>query len=124
MPSDSDNTLYSLLFYRILADKKAYCYAQTWWAGNYAGILFPYARLHSQRISEFLAALGSEEVQRHFFEDYLASIYCPGNIVDVSTLCTTMADLSQYDVSIDYTVVDAGYFSEGNVKELYQNKVH
>lgn len=179
MPSDSD-TLFSLLFYRILADKKAYCYAQTWWAGNYAGILFPYAKLHSQRISEFLAALGREEVQRHFFEDYLASIYgnknrtsgilvdstgldnaskmsitqlnnhngelsmevrliyvidrrngmpvyfryCPGNIVDVSTLCTTMAELSQYDVSIDYAIVDAGYFSEGNVKELYQNKVH
>lgn len=34
-----------------------------------------YAKLHSQGISEFLAALGREEVQRHFFGDYLASIY-------------------------------------------------
>ncbi len=44
--------------------------------------------------------------------------------MDVSTLCTTMAELSQYDVSIDYAIVDAGYFSERNVRELYQNKVH
>ncbi len=50
--------------------------------------------------------------------------YCPGNIVDVSTLCTTIAELSQYDVSVDYAIVDAGYFSEKNVKDLYSNKVH
>lgn len=179
MPSDRD-TLFSLLFYRILTEKKAYCYADTWWSGNYAGILFPDARLHSQRVSEFLTALGREEIQRHFFADYFSAVYggscrssgilidstgldnaskmsitqlnnhngeismevrliyvidrrngmpvyfryCPGNIVDASTLCTTMAELSQYNVSIDYAIVDAGYFSEGNVKELYRNKVH
>jgi hypothetical protein len=178
-PSNSD-TLFSLLFYRILTDKKAYCYADAWWSGNYARVLFPGAKLQSQRVSEFLAALGNEEVQRRFFADYLSAVYgkdggtagvlidstgldnaskmsitqvnnhngeismeirliyvvdrrngmpvyfryCPGNIVDVSTLCTTMAELSQYDVSIDFAIVDAGYFSEGNVKELYKNKVH
>ncbi len=65
MPSGSD-TLFSLLFYRILAEKKAYCYADTWWSGNYAGILSPppEAKLHSQRVSEFLAALEREEAQR------------------------------------------------------------
>lgn len=47
--------------------------------------------------------------------------YSPGNIVNVSTLCTTMAELSQYGISIDYTIVDASYFSEDNVKELYKN---
>jgi hypothetical protein len=175
-----NDTMFSLLFYRILTDKKAYCYADTWWSGNYASILFPEAKLQSQRVSEFLAALGDEEVQRRFFNEYLASIYgkqgrtsgilidstgltnaskmsltqvsnhngevsmeirliyvidrrngmpiyfryCPGNIVDVSTLCTTLAELSQYNIAIEYAIVDAGYFSEDNVKELYQNNVH
>ncbi len=179
MVSDID-TLLSLLFYRILTDRKAYCYAQAWWDGNYVCILFPHARLHSQRVSEFLAALGSEEVQRSFFTEYLAAIYgqrgstsgilidstgldnaskmsitqinnhngeismeirlvyvidrhngmpiyfryCPGNIVDVSTLCTTVAELSQYGISIDYAIVDAGYFSEDNIKKLYRNGIH
>lgn len=179
MTSETD-TLLSLLFYQILADRKADCYAQSWWEGNYARLLFPNARLQSQRISEFLAALGEEEVQRNFFTEYLAAIYgkkpssagilidstglenasrmsitqinnhngeismevrliyvidrhngmpvyfryCPGNIVDVSTLCTTVAELSQYGIPIDYAIVDAGYFSEGNIKELYRNKIH
>ena len=179
MPSHND-TLFSLLFYRILTGRKAYCYAETWWSGNYANILFPKAKLQSQRVSEFLAALGDEEVQRRFFDGYLTAIYgeqgktsgilidstglsnaskmsltqisnhngeismeirliyvidrhngmliyfryCPGNVVDVSTLCTTLAELSQYSITIDYAIVDAGYFSEGNVKELYQNNVH
>ena len=50
--------------------------------------------------------------------------YCPGNIVDVSTLCTTIAELSQYNVNVDSAIVDAGYFSEPNVKELYENGIH
>jgi len=50
--------------------------------------------------------------------------YCPGNIVDVSTLCTTLAELSQYNIDIDYAIIDAGYFCENNVKKLYQNNIH
>ena len=179
MPLHND-TLFSLLFYRILTDRKAYCYAETWWSGNYASILFPGAKLQSQRVSEFLSALGDEEVQRRFFEEYLSAIYgnqgrtsgilidstgltnasqmsltqiskhngeigmeirliyvidrrngmpiyfryCPGNIVDVSTLCTTLAELSQFSIAIDYAIVDAGYFSEDNIKELYQSNIH
>jgi transposase len=178
MPSNKD-TLFALLFYRILTDKKAYCYAHTWWSGNFAKLLFPGARLQSQRVSEFLATIGEEEAQRMFFADYLTSIYgthggtsgilidstgldnaskmsitqlnnhngeismeirliyvidrrnglpiyfryCPGNIVDVSTLCTTVAELSQYDVSVDYAILDAGYFSENNILELYKSNV-
>jgi Transposase len=179
LPTQKD-TLLSLLYYRILTDKKAYCYADTWWTGNYASILFPQAKLQSQRVSEFLVMLGEEEVQRAFFHEYLAAIYgnsngtsgilidstglsnasrmsltqisnhngdinmeirliyvvdrrngmpiyfryCPGNIVDVSTLCTTLAELSQFRIAIDYAIVDAGYFSEDNVKELYKKEVH
>ena len=50
--------------------------------------------------------------------------YCPGNIVDVTTLCTTLAELAQYDISTDYAIVDAGYVSKDNIKELFQNNIH
>jgi hypothetical protein len=180
LPDERDSAL-SLLFYRILTDKKAYCHANAWWEGNYARLLFPGAHLASQRISELLVRLGEEKIQRRLFSKYLETLYgrqrdtgaailidssglpnasgmsvtqlnnhngdislevrliyvldrrngmpiyfrhCPGNIVDVSTLCTTMAELSQYNVSVDYAIVDAGYFSEANVKELYRNNVH
>jgi len=179
MPLHKD-TLFSLLFYRILTDRKAYCYADTWWSGNYVCMLFPEAKLQSQRVSEFLVKLGDEETQRTFFDEYLAAIYgkhggtsgilidstglcnasnmsltqisnhngeinmeirliyvidrrngmpiyfryCPGNIVDVSTLCITLAELSQFNITIDYAIVDAGYFSENNIKELYRNNIH
>jgi transposase len=32
-----------------------------------------------------------------------------GNIVDVSTLVTTVGELQQYGVSVDYAILDAGY---------------
>jgi len=172
------DTLFALIFYRILTDGKAYCYADEWLKGNYASLLFPKARLQSQRISEFLELLGDEEIQRGFFAEYFKSLYggdatssvlidstgipnatnmdvtqfsnhngditlearliyvldrknnmpiyfryCAGNIVDVSTLCTTLAELRQYNINVDYAIVDAGYFSEENVNELYQNSV-
>jgi hypothetical protein len=44
--------------------------------------------------------------------------YCAGNIVDVTTLCATLAELRQYHIAIDYAIVDAGYFDEKNVKEF------
>jgi len=177
LPEQID-TLISLVFYKILTDKKAYCYADTWWQGNYASLLFPKAKLASQRVSEFLVAVGSEEVQRSFFREYYRLLYgdqgaagvlidssglpnaskmsvtqisnhngdinlearliyvidrktgmpiyfryCPGNIIDVTTLCTTLAELRQYSIAIDYAIVDAGYCSEDNVRDLYQNNV-
>ena len=177
LPSQSD-TLLALLFFRILTDKKACCHAETWYQGNYASLLFPQAKVHSQRVSEFMAAVGAEDVQRGFFREYLRGLYedggaagilidssglpndsklsvtqisnhngnislearliyvldrktgmpiyfryCPGNVVDVSTLCTTLAELKQYKVDIDYAILDAGYFSEGNVRELFRNRV-
>jgi len=177
LPGQID-TLLSLVFYRILTDKKAYCYAETWWEGNYASLLFPQAKLASQRVSEFLVSVGREEVQREFFRQYYRLLYgdqdvtgilidssglpnaskmtvtqisnhngdislearliyvidrktgmpiyfryCAGNIVDVTTLCTTLAELRQYHIAVDYAIVDAGYCSEDNIKELYQNHV-
>jgi hypothetical protein len=177
LPEQSD-TLFALLFYRILTDKKACCYADTWYQGNYSSLLFPQAKLQSQRVSEFLAAVGKEEVQREFFHQYYKCLYnnagttgilidssglpnaskmsvtqisnhngdislearliyvldrknsmpiyfryCPGNVVDVSTLCTTLAELKQYGINTDYAILDAGYYSEANIQELCRNDV-
>jgi hypothetical protein len=180
LPNEGDS-LSALLFFRILTGRKAYCYARSWWEGNYASLLFPKARLESQRISETLVRLGDEQAQQRFFGSYLEALYgrqgkqgaailidstglpnacgmdatqmsnhngdinwevrliyvidrrsgmpiyfryCPGNIVDVSTLYTTIAELSQYDVTVDCAIVDAGYLSEANAKEFYKNGIH
>ncbi len=177
MPAEK-STLMSLLFFRILTDRKAYSYAESWHSGNYACVLFPDAELSSQRVSEFLVRLGAEKTQRAFFTGYLNALYgenasssilidstglenaskmsitqlnnhngdihmevrliyvvdrrngmpiyfryCPGNIVDVSTLRTTIAELRQYNISVDYAIVDAGYFSEGNITSLYKDNI-
>jgi hypothetical protein len=87
---DQIDTLLSLVFYRILTDKKANCYADTWWQGNYASMLYPKAKLASQRVSEFLADVGSEEVQRRFFQEYFRILYgeqgTTGILIDSSGL--------------------------------------
>jgi transposase len=45
--------------------------------------------------------------------------YNAGNIVDVTTLRSTIAELRAYGISTDYAIVDAGYYSENNVRSLY-----
>ena len=74
LPNQRD-TLLALIYFRLLTDKKAYMYAQSWHEGNYASILYPKARLQSQRISDFLIALGSEDVGRDFYPTYLKMLY-------------------------------------------------
>lgn len=45
----------------------------------------------------------------------------PGNIVDVSALSNTVAELGKFGVSETYIYMDAGFFSEENILELYGN---
>ena len=45
--------------------------------------------------------------------------YNAGNIVDVSTLKSTILELSVYGVNVDFSIPDAGYYSEKNIKALY-----
>ena len=177
LPNQRD-TLLALIHYRLLTDKKAYMYAQSWYEGNYSSILYPKARLQSQRISDFLVALGSEDVERDFFSSYLGMLYkgkkgtgilidstnlhnavdipltalsnhngdinfemrliyvidrisgmpiylryCPGNVLDISTLRTTVEELKQLGVNIDMALVDAGYYSDANIDALYADKI-
>jgi hypothetical protein len=49
--------------------------------------------------------------------------YCPGNIVDVSTLTTTLLELKAYNINVSHAILDAGYLTEENVKDLYDAKV-
>jgi len=45
--------------------------------------------------------------------------YNAGNIVDVSTLRATIAELRAYKVHIAHALIDAGYYSESNIRLLY-----
>ncbi|MDR2203551.1 MAG: hypothetical protein LBE76_04525 [Nitrososphaerota archaeon] len=49
----------------------ANCHANDWYEGNYARILYPKANLTSQRINNFLTAIGTEQTQRNFFTKYI-----------------------------------------------------
>ena len=47
----------------------------------------------------------------------------PGNITDVSTLQTTLIELKAMGVHNSYLLMDAGYFSESNILDLYERKI-
>ena len=171
IPSQED-TMMSLLGYKLLAGNSN-LYAEDWWEGSYTNILYPKAKLHSQRISEFYNKLGDEAVHRKFFNSYLPLFcenkkvgvlidstgmpndihfpltainthngvtsnetrlilvvdrkskmplffrYNAGNIVDVSTLRSTIEELKAFGINTDFAIVDAGYYSEDNIKDLY-----
>lgn len=45
--------------------------------------------------------------------------YNAGNIVDVTTLRSTIAELEAFGIDTDYAIVDAGYCSKDNMQSLY-----
>ncbi len=49
--------------------------------------------------------------------------YCPGNIVDVTTLLVTLEELKAQHVNTKFAIFDAGYWSSENVKTLLDNKI-
>ena len=63
------DTLLALLSYYILSPH-ANSHAQDWWELTYARFLYPNAQMASQRISEALADIGSEDAKRRFFKEY------------------------------------------------------
>jgi len=48
----------------------------------------------------------------------------PGNVVDVSALQNTLEELKKYDVKRNFVCIDAGFFSEENIKEMYDSEIH
>ena len=49
--------------------------------------------------------------------------YVAGNIGDVSTLTTTISELKKLGVVPCISIIDAGYYSESNIKALYEGNV-
>jgi transposase len=45
--------------------------------------------------------------------------YNAGNIVDVTTLRSTIVELAAIGVNTDFAILDAGYYSESNIRSLY-----
>jgi hypothetical protein len=173
----SGDTLKALVSYRLL-EPYAYNYAQDWHQNSYAKILYPTARLESQRISDFHEILGSEDIYVKFFTSYLNLIsnnglignnisvpilidstglqndihthitainnhngvlnneirliyivdqktkmpilfrYISGNIIDNSSLITTINTLIAYGIKIEIVIMDAGYAAMKNLVEL------
>ena len=49
--------------------------------------------------------------------------YVPGNIVDTTTLITTLKELKAHDVSTKFAILDAGYMTAEGVKHLYDDGI-
>jgi hypothetical protein len=49
--------------------------------------------------------------------------YCPGNVIDVSTLTRTILELKKSGVNTKFAILDAGYYSNDNIASLYESKV-
>ncbi len=144
---DKTEYLLALIYYR-LCYPSAMMYAKTWYQGSYARIISKDIDLSSQRISDFLKAIGEEHLQREYFKNHTSLLaktnegiiidatsmpnqihfpfntwgyndggidkqirflfvidkksslplyfrYLPGNIVDVSSLTTTIEELEK-----------------------------
>jgi hypothetical protein len=63
------DTLHALFAYYILS-QHANSHAEDWWNLTYARFLYPKAQLASQRISDALADVGTEDAKRCFFRAY------------------------------------------------------
>lgn len=49
--------------------------------------------------------------------------FLPGNLVDVTTLQKTIKELNLMGIKKSFVLIDAGYFSEDNIKNLYELKI-
>jgi hypothetical protein len=49
--------------------------------------------------------------------------YCPGNVIDVTTLIRTMLELKKNGVNTKFAILDAGYYDNENMTALYENKI-
>ncbi|MDR3203761.1 MAG: hypothetical protein LBV23_03305, partial [Deltaproteobacteria bacterium] len=49
--------------------------------------------------------------------------YCPGNVVDVSTLVRTVRELQSCGIKKKLAVLDAGYYSDENILALYNERI-
>lgn len=64
------DTLRAMVAYYIISER-ANAYAKTWIEGSIASVLYPKADLLSARISDFLEALGKDEIRRAYFQAHI-----------------------------------------------------
>ena len=67
------DTLYSMVHFYTL-ESAANCRASGWYRQNYVRFLYPKANLASQRISDLLAAIGTDEQKRRFLVAHISYI--------------------------------------------------
>lgn len=84
------DTLHAMVLFYILSSE-ANCDAINWYQGNVVRLLYPRANMTSQRISDFLAAIGTPEKQLQFqkaYIRYVMSSYSPDRniLIDSSGL--------------------------------------
>lgn len=166
------DTVRALLSFYVLTSL-ANSHAADWWSLTYARFLYPGARMTSQRVSECLADLGSEDAKRGFMGAYLRLVggssdaggilidstglpnscrlpvtavsnhngevseevrliyvvqrdtglplffrYVAGNVIDVSTVTRTIAELRGMGVDTRFAILDAGYYTNANADAL------
>ena len=167
--------LFPLIIYRLSMQSPMYN-CESWFEGNIISYLFKDVNISSQRISDILAFIGQESVQRDFFTQYnnhlggsdraviidatslpnqinidfnswgrsdgkiekqfkllcvvdqlkktpLFYRFLPGSLTDVTTLQTTILELESMGIKHSFTLLDAGYFSESNMSDLYKRKI-
>jgi len=178
----NSDTLHALLAYYILSPL-ANSHAEDWWELTYARYLYPKAQMSSQRISDALTDIGSEDAKRSFFAEYYRFLektkdqnepetpygidggilidssglpnaihfpltavnnhngkiseevrliyvvqqrtglplffrYVAGNVIDVSTLTRTIAELKANGINTKFAILDAGYYTGVNADIL------
>ena len=182
------DTLHALFAYYVLSPH-ANNHAQDWYDLTYAKYLYPNAQMSSQRISDALADIGSEEAKRSFFKAYMQFLekhemkgkskptpdgmtdgilidstglpnaihtsltavnnhngviseeirliyvvqqhtgmplffrYVAGNVIDVSTIERTIAELKDNGINTKFAILDAGYYTEVNADRLLDAQV-
>lgn len=65
----------------------------------------------------FLCVLGQKTKTPLFYR------FLPGNIVDISSLKSTLDELRLLNAKNKFVLLDAGYYSEDNILELYKNEI-
>jgi hypothetical protein len=176
------DTINALFAYYILSPH-ANNHAEDWWNLTYARYLYPKAQLASQRISDALVDIGSEDAKRCFFREYYRFLekrsdcslfqksngiddgilidssglpnsihfpltavnnhngtvseevrliyvvqqrsglplffrYVAGNVIDVTTLTRTIAELKANGINTKFAILDAGYYTGVNADIL------
>jgi len=49
--------------------------------------------------------------------------YCPGNVIDTSTLSRCIAELKAQGVNVNHAILDAGYSTKENIGQLFDDKI-